>query len=63
MTFLPKSLIELLLILLLLLEHGGLEGWVPDQVLSDVRLACALLIISLVKLSWSRPGILLVEPH
>ena len=63
MTFLAKGLIELLLLLLLFLEHGGLEGWVPNQMLSDVRLACTLLIIGLVKLSGPRPDILLVEPH
>ena len=63
MTFLAKGLIELLLLLLLFLEHGGLEGWVPNQMLSDVRLACTLLIIGLVKLSGPRPNILLVEPH
>ena len=63
MTFLAKGLIELLLLLLLFLEHGGLEGWVPNQMLSDVRLACTLLIIGLVKLSGPGPNILLVEPH
>ena len=63
--FLAKGLLELLLLLLLnplFFEHSGLEGRVPELMLFYVRLAGALLIISLVKLSVP-PTNLLIDPH
>ena len=62
MTIFAKSLIKLLL-LLIFPEHSGLEGRVPELLLFNVRLACALLIIGVVKFSGPRPGILMIEPH
>ena len=61
MTFFAKGLIELYLLLLLFLKHGGLEGRIPELMLFDMRLACALLIVGLVKFSGSGATIMLVE--